>query len=48
MEEFSKEVEDVGRVLTTVRGLDVKFWEARRSWRLSQGRSSPERFADEK
>lgn len=28
-------------------GLGVKFWEARRSWRLSQGRSSPEWFADE-
>lgn len=50
MEEFSKEAEDVGRDVNHhwgLRGIDVKFGKAHGSWRLSQGTSSPERFADE-
>lgn len=40
----------MGRGINHSRGLGrlgVTFWEAHRSWRLSQGRGSPEWFADE-
>ena len=38
MEEFSEEVEDVGRGVNHrwgLRGLGVTFWEERKRWRLS-------------
>lgn len=50
VEEFSDEIEDVGRDVNhswDLKGLDVQFGKAHKSWKLSQGRSSPGQFADQ-